>query len=111
MQVRQQPAGTYNSQEHFVRVLPVFLVPATEWMLYIALRWVLLWVEARDKARKNSLQAKLKKMVNELKVSRHNIGDAPLAWCLFRSAQQRLLCCGNLFTCINNAHCRGVSQE
>ncbi len=69
MQVRQQPAGTYTSQEHFVRVLPIFLVPSTEWGLYLALRWVLRWVEARDRAKITSLQAKLKKMVNELKVS------------------------------------------
>lgn len=68
-QVRQQPMGTYTSQEHFVRMLPVFLVPASAYALYMALSWVLRWVEIRDRARLTGLQAKLKKMVNELKVS------------------------------------------
>ncbi|KAK9842949.1 hypothetical protein WJX74_004808 [Apatococcus lobatus] len=67
--VRQQPVGTYTSQEHFVRMLPVFLVPASAYGLYVALSWVLRWVEIRDRARLTGLQAKLKKMLNELKDS------------------------------------------
>ena len=54
-----------------MRMLPVFLVPATAYGLYMALSWVLRWVEIRDRARLTGLQAKLKKMLNELKVSHH----------------------------------------
>lgn len=64
----QQPAGTYTAQQHSARVAPLFLEPVLAYAVYWAVLGGMRLFDGRDRARLESLNRKLRKMVAELKV-------------------------------------------
>lgn len=67
-QVLRQPHGKFTAGEHSVRVLPVLVAPLAAYLLHSVLRWGVGVLGRRDAARMKMLEAKLRKMVAELKV-------------------------------------------
>ena len=53
---------------HFLRVVPVFAWPAAAWALHAAVLLLTSWKANRDEARLQRSQAKMRKMLTDLKV-------------------------------------------
>lgn len=67
-QVLRQPPGRFTAAQHSARVAPVLLTPLVAFLLHAALRWLAGALGRRDARRLRQLEARLRKMVGELKV-------------------------------------------
>jgi hypothetical protein len=68
-QVAKQPAGKYSTRGHFLRVAPVFGWPPLAWTLHGIVMWLTGWKARRDAARLAGVQARMQKMLADLKVT------------------------------------------
>ena len=69
LQVSKQPAGKYSVRGHFLRVAPVFAWPPVAWLLHSVVMWLTGWKARRDGARLAAVQARMQKMLADLKVT------------------------------------------
>ena len=60
--------GTYSVRGHFLRVSPVFGWPPVAWALHGSVMWLTGWKARRDGARLAAVQARMQKMLADLKV-------------------------------------------
>ncbi|KAK9813899.1 hypothetical protein WJX73_003957 [Symbiochloris irregularis] len=67
----QQPAGVLSSRQHFMSVLPMFVEPIGAYALYVFWNTLQSVLGKRDKARLAAAEAKLRKMITELKDTTH----------------------------------------
>jgi len=67
--VAKQPQGKYSVRGHFVRVAPVFAWPPVAWLLHGVVMWLTGWKARRDGARLTAVQARMQKMLADLKVT------------------------------------------
>ena len=69
LQVSKQPQGSYSVRGHFLRVAPVFAWPPLAWLLHSVVMWLTGWKARRDGARLAAVQARMQKMLADLKVT------------------------------------------
>ena len=69
VQVAKQPAGKFSARGHFLRVAPVFVWPPLAWALHGSVMWLTGWKARRDTARLAGVQARMQKMLADLKVT------------------------------------------
>lgn len=65
----KQAVGKYSVRGHFLRVAPVFAWPPVAWVLHRTVMWLTGWKARRDGARLAAVEARMHKMLSDLKVT------------------------------------------
>ena len=68
VQALRQPPGVLSQRQHFMSVLPLFVEPIAAYALYVLWNTSQSLLERRDNTKLATAEAKLRKMIAELKV-------------------------------------------
>ena len=68
MQALRQPPGVLSQRQHFGSVLPLFVEPVAAYALYVIWNTSQSLMGRRDRAKLAAAEAKLRKMIADLKV-------------------------------------------
>jgi hypothetical protein len=80
IQVLRQPPSTFTPQGHAIRVAPVLLEPIIAFAAHYATNWLLKWRDKTASRKLKASQAKLRKMITELKVNSVGQSQGALQW-------------------------------